>query len=564
MNDETPRPLLKAARRGFSISYRGKTLLSAFDPVNQAERAAAAAAQKRTLYFCPSPLLGYGLRAALEKLPPDSALLCVETDAVLAELSRASLDGGLLAHPALLFVGADTGPVNQAGLCAAVHAKWGERNFRRVETLKLSGGWVLNPEGYGELAAALNNEIALQWSNAMTLVKLGRRFMRNTIRSLPLLAASYHPAGLAFGAAPVLVLGAGPSLDPFLDALRAAPRFPLDPAARAFRIVCVDTCIPALRERELRPDLAVILESQFWNRRDFTGSAASGIAAAVDLSAYPGSAAALGGPFYFFFTPWTRLRLFARMKEAGIVPALPSGGPMPPLGSVGLSAVELARRLTAGPVVCAGIDFSFTLDASHARSSPAHLALLAAHNRLRSLLDAEGAFRAGVFAAASKSGGAVRSNPSMRNYRNLFEQEFSSDRRIFDVAGSGLPLGINGRTLGAARAIELLRAGGQSVPPRADGALRGETALSARLRGFIGAEQARLEELRGILSGEGGEKNLDALLDESDYLWAHFPECAGAGGRRPPSTELSFLKRVRTEIDPFISLWHWAAREMDG
>jgi hypothetical protein len=413
------------------------------------------------------------------------------------------------------------------------------------------------------LAAALNNEIALQWSNAMTLVKLGRRFMRNTIRNLPLLAASRNPAGLSFGTAPVLVLGAGPSLDAFLDVLCAAPRSSLDSAARNFRIICVDTCIPVLRERGLRPDLAVILESQFWNRQDFTGSAASGIAAALDLSAYQGSAAALGGPFYFFFTPWTRLRFFARMKSAGILPVLPSGGSMPPLGSVGLSAVELARRLAAGPIVCAGIDFSFTLDASHARSSPAHLALLAAQNRLRSPLNAEGAFRAGVFAASSKSGGAVLSNPSMRNYRSLFEQEFSSDQRIFDIEGSGLPLGINGRTLSAARTVELLCAAPRTVPPRADGTVRGETKAPGRLRAFIETERMRLEELRSVLSGEKSEKNLDALLDEIDYLWAHFPECAGAGGRRPPSTELSFLKRVRTEIDPFITLWNLAAREME-
>jgi hypothetical protein len=70
-------------------------------------------------------------------------------------------------------------------------------------------------------------------------------------------------------------------------------------------------------------------------------------------------------------------------------------------------------------------------------------------------------------------------------------------------------------------------------------------------------ERERLIRLRGLLSGvlssAGGE--LDGLLDECDYLWAHFPECAGAGGRRPPADDISFLKRVRAEIDPFLRLW---------
>jgi hypothetical protein len=63
-----------------------------------------------------------------------------------------------------------------------------------------------------------------------------------------------------------------------------------------------------------------------------------------------------------------------------------------------------------------------------------------------------------------------------------------------------------------------------------------------------------LEELLGILTGSGGGR-LDFLLDELDYLWAHFPDCAGAGGRRPVSSDIAFLKRVRAEIEPCLALW---------
>jgi hypothetical protein len=56
-----------------------------------------------------------------------------------------------------------------------------------------------------------------------------------------------------------------------------------------------------------------------------------------------------------------------------------------------------------------------------------------------------------------------------------------------------------------------------------------------------------LVELRGILTGEVAAERLDLLVDECDYLWAHFPDCTG--GRRPAVSDISFLKRLRMEID---------------
>ncbi|MCL2601026.1 MAG: hypothetical protein FWD88_07595 [Treponema sp.] len=57
-------------------------------------------------------------------------------------------------------------------------------------------------------------------------------------------------------------------------------------------------------------------------------------------------------------------------------------------------------------------------------------------------------------------------------------------------------------------------------------------------------------------------ETLDTLIDECDYLWAHFPDYA-ASNRRPTKADLeagtdtavSFLKRLRVEADPFIGLW---------
>jgi hypothetical protein len=148
----------------------------------------------------------------------------------------------------------------------------------------------------------------------------------------------------------------------------------------------------------------------------------------------------------------------------------------------------------------------------------------------------------------------------MKSYRDLFQREFADispagDRRIRDIAGSGLPLGLETYTLSAA--IAVLAAGTAA----GDGGLH----VKAENRGRVTPEQvsaciqeelASLIRLRSILTGAAtaNPEEMETLLDSGDYLWAHFPDCAGAEGRRPPVSDLGFLKRVRAEIDPFMKL----------
>jgi hypothetical protein len=91
----------------------------------------------------------------------------------------------------------------------------------------------------------------------------------------------------------------------------------------------------------------------------------------------------------------------------------------------------------------------------------------------------------------------------------------------------------------------------RSIPPADRAQLRDALEI------FVREERETLLSLRGILRGEIPPEGdgLEQLLDRVDYLWAHFPDCAGAGGRRPPGTDISFLKRVRVELDPCIALY---------
>lgn len=409
--------------------------------------------------------------------------------------------------------------------------------------IKLNAGYALHSETYDSIETMLRDEIALDWFNAMTLVKLGRRFALNAARNTALFPVSARLSPSAFGDAPILVLGAGPSLD------QASCLLSPD---RGFRIVCVDTALKPLLDRGIRPDLVVALESQFWNLRDFIGSGRSGCPVAMDLSALPRGAAATGGFKFLFSATWTPLRLLDRMEKAGIRPTL-----IPPLGSVGLTAVSIALAAGTGPVVAAGLDFSYRIGEYHARSTPARIERLLKTDRFLSTIDPAPAFRKGALTMNGKDGIPVRSDPALRGYRNLFEREFGSVERLFDAGPRGLALGIP--RLGLDEAAHLL-----DSPRRRDAVPLRENAIAdARSTlDFIDSELRRLDSLRTALSGGRIRSDLEELIDDCDHLWAHFPECAGAEGKRPSLSDLSFLKRVRAEADVFVKAFTIARSEI--
>jgi hypothetical protein len=558
LNSEIPAapPRLIGARSGFSVLYHDKFLLSRVDPVRQAERAALAALPlaPRTLYLIPSPLLGYGIPLIIAALPPDSALLCVEADAALAELSREHIAALQAASDSRLSFVRTAKP---NAVCAFVNQVWGRRRFRRVEIIRLSGGWQLNAGFYEAAAEALRTAIATDWYNAITLSKLGRLYIKNAIRNLPLLARGSGIENLDFGSRPVVVFGAGPSFDTFFDSLGRAM------LPEACVKVCVDTALRPLLERNVEPDLVVALDAQHWNLRDFCGAGCRRLPVAMDMSAPPAVSGVLGGDSRIFWTRWTDLGLFERLTALNLMPL-----ELPPLGSVGLSAVNLALRLGSGPVFTVGIDLAFTLDKYHCRGSPSHGEILRRHNRFGALFPASAAFRQActpVSSSAEGEGGLVwRDDPVMRRCRSLFDDEFAGTGRVFAVEG-GAYLGVE--TLSPEAALEKIYVSAAHCPgsvPAVCGGPGGDQARAVTLLDFIKNEEAVLGELLGVLKGEreAARERLDSLLDSAGYLWAHFPDCAGAGGRRPSSGDIVFLRRVRAEIEPFIRLWESARRRI--
>jgi hypothetical protein len=197
---------------------------------------------------------------------------------------------------------------------------------------------------------------------------------------------------------------------------------------------------------------------------------------------------------------------------------------LPALGSVGLSAYALARQLGGGAVFTAGLDFAYTPDIYHCRGSPSHLRLLRENTRLRCLYPLSSVYREGSFVYNAPDGSKLRKDPALEKYSNLFDELKGFTRQ------------------------------NSACQPGAGATF---SSKQAALAAFADGERARLQALLDILTGTGEAQRLDQLLDECDYLWAHFPDCAGREGCRPRG-DVNFLKRVRAEIEPFLALFRKA------
>ena len=181
---------------------------------------------------------------------------------------------------------------------------------------------------------------------------------RNTIANLPLLLREADAASLAgaFQGRPAIVLGAGPSLDANVEALR--------PLRSSCLVVAADTAVVPCVKGGLTPHLAVALDPSLDNARHLTRMAVpDSVHLVCEASVDPSVPRAFAGRTFFFrvgrHAPWPWL------ESVGI-----SLGILEAWGSVVTSALDLAVRAGCSPIVFAGLDLAFTRGQTYCRHTP--------------------------------------------------------------------------------------------------------------------------------------------------------------------------------------------------
>jgi len=581
--DDAPRAV--DAGRGVSVLYKGRYLFSRYDPYKTLQkRLESFSVLPGSLILCFSPVLPFVIDSIRHMLMRKNISGCfilgAEADKALYDFYRAQKKADVQAphgdFPHAADFSQTSAAENARDFCpdAAVllnqvsdiarlleGAPFGGRYegaklpdigfFKRVLVFEASGAAAFYKNFYAQSAAFAQNGISMFWKNTMTLVRLGRLFSRNVLKNAAQAAVS-PPLAQASVHRPILVAGAGPSLDELIPFMRKH--------RKDFYLLAVDAAFRPLLDSGIRPDAVVAVESQCVSRRAFFGTKGSGVPIIADLCARSANLRVSGGTVSFFMSEYAKLPLLGRIKK--VLPDVPV---FPPLGSVGLAAVEAAlflRGAEASVFVC-GLDFSYPAGLSHCKESPSYKEMMNESNRLSPAGNPSGAFKAGAFFIEGKDGSQAVCDPALKSYAELFSARYKNTENLYDLSPSGIDLALP--RISEADACRLMEAFSARTNRREPAAREGETSSAAAkksekenasrkekiraISAFYEEEKKRLQTLRAALTGEKplGEADLKALLEECSYLYVHFPDA-----RHGPVLSQSFLNRVRSEIEFFL------------
>jgi hypothetical protein len=512
-------PHLLQTEKGPTLEWRGLFLYPPGDPIEYARRKARVFSPlPRSLVYVPSLGLGHGLAELLARLPDDCGILCVEA---FQEIMAISLTRELPRDPRLLII-----RTADPAAAAAALRELGVGKYRRVVEIPLCAGYRLAPEIYAKLRRALEAEISRYWHNRLTLIAMGSLQVRNLFSNLPRLGEAADFSSLS-STYPAVVCGAGPSLEASLPLLRELRGH--------FVLIAADTALPTLMDADCPPDVVLALEAQTANVQDFLRGTGRDTCLACDISSHPIPPRLFSGRLYFFSSRFAPLSLFDRMESHGLLPTQ-----FPALGSVGVAAVHAALRLTSGPVLLTGLDFSFPGLRIHTRGSPSHLAMLWHAGRFRPVgLDAYRALAArSLVAMADKNGGVVVTDRVLASYRDVLKDEVETEpARVADMGGQGLPLGA--RLLSREEARALLLSAPQSAHRLTRAADPGRRVPD--IRAFLAEERALLLRAGEATRGQSmAPTELREMLRAVEHAWVHFPDEPDLD-----APDAGFLARVR-------------------
>jgi hypothetical protein len=503
-------PLLVDTGRGFSLQYRGRWLYSSRAPLDAPlQTARVLEVQAETLYVVPSPCLWHGAAELLARLPESSAVLGIESCDDLLNLASRTLPAPPSGEPS----GAPDGRLLLSSASEALTAyrtlesSIAPARFRRVVEVRLSGGRALSPGVYDSTIAALDADIAIRYRNRLAMVRMGRLWTRNVIANLASMRWS-DVSPLPTYDRPLVVCGAGPSLDNALPLLRTY--------RDSLTIMAVDTAAGALARAGIYPDLVVCLEAQIYNVADFLPLGHGRTRLVADLSSHPSSFRATDGPITLLSSQWYQSAFLARLHGAGLPLT-----PVPPLGSVGVLALHVARMM-GSPILISGLDFAFSPGATHCSGSPADLL----ERRLESRTNKRTAAWAASYRTHTRRiDNGCLADPALAMYAALATSELAGHpaydlREGYGARLPALPLDRAG--------LERLLKGYDRNRIRSNlqgGAQQSDAAEYRRIAiDFLRAELERAKDVALALRRGCPEPSLKAKLAEADFLYAHFPD----------------------------------------
>ena len=542
------KPCLVQAKQGFSVSYKNKLLYSKYNPISPVEKAVEnLSIPEGTLVLAFSPVLGYGLDLLLSKIQKSSFLFLIENDFSLFEFSLNCSESKI---QNLNF--------NQSNICYKnlktendIYKIFNDKKFldklktcKRVIRINLSAISTDQENFYQETFNLFSNYIAQFWKNQITLVKLGKLFSKNIFLNLPQIANSKK---IIFNSIdkPILVFGAGTSLDKTIKEFNKNKI-----SINDFFIICVDSALKPLLEYKINPDIVVAVESQLANEKAFIGTKNIPYLLISDLTSRPNINNFHNQNISFIFTEYCNASFLETIKDL----SLPIENFIP-LGSVGLYAIEIGIKLRkeSSPIFFTGLDFAYTTDATHCKNAPASFTKLINSNRTNSLIKVDSSFKFGVntFNVENKK---IISDKPLQNYAFQFVENFYHTENLFNISDISIFNFVDNNKkinqIDVNEFIELTKNFTNKEKNEIKFVEKISDDTKEKIKKYISNEIFELEEIKNYLTN--GNIQIERLLDKinkHDYLFIHFPD-----GYKNATEDISFLKRVRNEIDFFLKI----------
>ena len=558
-----------STERGFSVSYKNRFLYSKYAP----ERAILGAIDAltilpHTLILAASPVLWLGLSALRAKLPADCFILGIETDKTLHDFAKREFEK--LEREEKNTAESQNALNSCAALLPFEHTDYlvnvltGERldalpdsseviqlphisTFRRAILLEMSAGTQFDKAHYASLASLAENAIASFWKNRITLTKLGRLYSRNLFHNLAHIPSAHDFKTLAHRVTqPIFVFGAGESLE---ESIARIPKSQLEKCV----IVAVDASLPVLQAHNIKVDAVVAVEGQLAIEKAYIGRTAQNSLIVADIT----SRAAVtrhSKDVTYIASKYTDAHFFKNLAQYAFFPPV-----VPPLGSVGLTAVYVALLLRANenvPVFVSGLDFSFSLGRTHTKNAPAHIARLCTSDKLHPVENYAAAFRTGARLVNAKNDVSVYTDTALEAYASSFKDMFKSTPNLYDAGAQGLLLGL--QEISAEKITAYLGTIAEKESTdlhRLETETENESLCTSAIISFLEAEEKALNRIKELLMfGKDVarcscslEDELHELIAPREYLFLHFPD-----GYKCDTSDLSFLKRVRGQLDFFL------------
>ena len=334
--------LIRAANGELTATVDGKHAHSRHNPSREASRATAETVRREPPCVV---ILGSGLGYHVRPIVDETSQTHVIAVEPLQALCDAGIRDGALA-------GLATNP--RVSIVRTANELTSALNYRAR-----SGFEVLavrpDAEELAEARDAVRGFADRLDINRNTLRKFGRLWVRNLTRNVKHLAEARGVDSLAgaFTGVPALLLAAGPTLDQILPAL---PEL-----AKRTLVIAVDTAIRPAIDAGVEPDIAVVVDPQYWNSRHLDRVQPGSTILVSEPATHPST-------FRGFVQPYVLCSSLFPLGAA-FEEVLGTFGTLGAGGSVATTAWDLARLLDCSAVFTAGLDLGFPDSRTHVQGS---------------------------------------------------------------------------------------------------------------------------------------------------------------------------------------------------